>query len=174
MRRRISAVLGYGAAAVTLLVALLTPFVLLGVFSKAVAHAGFRIDPFYSGGTVARSFDRTSAKGTYQVVVYQTVRPQALQRGEPFVQVAFRPVSMPGGQISEAVDLDGDGRPDVRINLTIPAGAEGRPGGSVVALHGPYGSFATPSDAKGRRGGGSFSELIARTGDTILVRVPLR
>ncbi|HEX4064860.1 MAG TPA: hypothetical protein VHZ09_02470 [Acidobacteriaceae bacterium] len=178
MRTRILAVLAYSAAALTLLVAILTPFLLMGFFTKAVAHAGLHIDPVYSGGTIARTLDRASAHGHYQVVVYQTVRPHALQRGEPFVQVVLRPVSALGSQCSEVIDLDGDGQPDVRIDLTVPADPHVRPGGSVVALNARFRSFSTSRSLASSHGrtwdNSSFSQLIVRTGDSIVVRVPLR
>lgn len=178
MRSRILAVLAYSAAVLTLLVAILTPFLLMGLFTKAVAHAGLHIDPIYSGGTVVRTLTRTSSHGTYQIEVYQVVRPHALQAGGPFVQVTFHPVSALDSQISEKIDLDGDGQPDVRVDLTIPADARARPGGSVVALDGKYRSFSAglPSaSAHGRSwDNSSFSQLIVRTGDTVVVRVSLR
>jgi hypothetical protein len=178
MRSRILAVLAYCAAALTLLVAILTPFLLMGMFTKAVAHAGLHIDTIYSGGTVARTLTHTNSHGSYQVAVYRVVRPRALQGGEAFVQVTLRPVSALGPVCSEAVDLDGDGEPDVRIDLTIPADSHDRPGGSVVALNHKYRSFSIgrplASTPRGFRDNASFSQLIVRTGDTVVVRVPLR
>lgn len=173
MRTRILTVLAYSGAALTLLAALLTPFLLMGLFTKAVAHAGLHVDPIYSGGTVARTLAHTSAHGNYQVAVYQVVHPRALQGGQSFVQVTFHPASALDPQLSEAVDLDGDGQPDVRVDLKIPATPNVRPGGSVTALNGKYRSFSTPANPNRWRNA-SFSELIVCTGDTIVVRVPLR
>ncbi len=178
MRTRILAVLAYSAAALSLLVAMLTPFLLMGLFTKAVAHAGLHIDPVYSGGTMARTLERGSAHDRYQVVVYQTVRPRALQGGEPFVQVVMRPVSALGSHCSEVVDLDGDGQPDARIDLTIPADPRARAAGSVATLNGKFRSFSVRRPLASVHGGSwdnsSFSQLIVRSGDSIVVRVPLR
>ncbi len=49
MRARIVSVLAYVGAAVTLVVAACVPFVLMGVFTNAVAHAGLHVDAAYSG-----------------------------------------------------------------------------------------------------------------------------
>jgi hypothetical protein len=56
--------------------------VLMGTFSKAVAHAGLHVDPSYTGGAIARTVEHPG----YQVVIYQVVRPRALQAMDPFVQ----------------------------------------------------------------------------------------
>ena len=82
-----SFILAYTGAALTLVVAVCVPFVLMGAFSNAVAHAGLHIDAAYSGGTVARTIDR----GRYTIVVYQPVEPRLLERIEPFVQIVFEP-----------------------------------------------------------------------------------
>jgi hypothetical protein len=164
MRARLLAVLAYVGAAFTLVIAACVPFVLMGVFSKAVAHAGLHVDEFYSGGAVARTVER----GGYQVVVYQTVRPRGLQRVDPFVQIAFTSVSALPRQVSDEVDLDGDGQADVRVSFTVPTDARARPAGSVVALNGKYRGFTMPGDSS------SFSELMVQGDGAVLVRVPLR
>lgn len=162
MRARIVAVLAYVAASLTLVIAVLVPFVLMGTFSKAVAHAGLYVDASYSGGTVARTFTRRG----YQVVVYEMVRPRALQRIDPFVQIAFRPAASLPAQVNEDIDLDGDGQADVRVSFMVPADRRARPSGEVVALNGKYQSFRMP-------GSYSFSKLMVQSGDVVLVRVPL-
>ena len=72
IRTRILSILAYTGAALTLVVAICVPFVLMGAFSNAVAHAGLHIAAAYSGGTVARTIDR----GRYTIVVYQPVEPR--------------------------------------------------------------------------------------------------
>jgi len=163
MRARIFAVLAYTGAAITLVLAILVPFVLLGGFTGLVARAGLHVDASYSGGDIARVFDRNG----YQVAVYRPVQPHFLQRVHPFVQIAFKPAHALPPRIDEEVDLDGDGRPDVRIVFAVPASPDAPLHGDVIALNGSYRSLANV-------GGDSFSELLVRTGDQILVRVPFR
>jgi hypothetical protein len=162
MRARIIAVLAYAAAGLTLAIAVLVPFVLMGTFARAVAHAGLHVDASYSGGTVARTFTRSG----HQIVVYEPVRPHALQRVYPFVQIVFRPAASLPAHVSEDIDLDGDGQADVRVSFTVPADRRARPAGEVVALNGKYQSFRMP-------GSYSFSKLMVQSGDAVLVRVPL-
>lgn len=162
MRARIIAVLAYIAASLTLVIAVLVPFVLMGTFSRAVAHAGLHVDASYSGGTVARTFIRSG----YQIVVYQPVRPRALQRVEPFVQIVFGPAASLPAHVNEVIDLDGDGQADVRVSFTVPADHHARPSGEVSALNGKYQSFRMP-------GSYSFSKLMVQSGDAVLIRVPL-
>lgn len=162
MRERITAVLAYIGAGLTLIVAALVPFVLMGAFSHLVAHAGLRVDAAYSGGTIARTIER---KG-YQIAVYQPVKPHLLQRVEPFVQIAFKPAATLPPRVDDAVDLDGDGKPDVQIKFAMPVTAQAPLSGDVVALNDGYQSLSNV-------GGDSFSRLLVRSGDQIVVRVPL-
>lgn len=162
MRTRILAILAYTGAGLTLLVAVSVPFVLTSVFSNAVGHAGLQIDAAYSGGTIARTIQRDG----YRIVVYQPVKPHLLQRVEPFVQIGFEPADSLGAQVSNEIDLDGDGRPDVRVSFAVPADPRAPLRADVTALNDKYVSLA-------KVGGDSFSRLIVRTGNQILVRVPL-
>ena len=163
MRQRILSFLAYTGAGLTLAVAVCVPFLLMGTFSRAVAHAGLHIDAAYSGGTVARTIDR----GAYRILVYQPVHPRRLQRLDPFVEIAFTPASGLPSQVNEAIDLEGHGQPDVCIRFALPPDPHANPAGSVVALDSRYQSFTMP-------GAYSFSRLLVRTGNTIVVRVPLR
>ena len=52
---KLRAILGYTAAAATVLAALLTPFLLMGVFSNGFAALGLHVDEVYSGGPKART-----------------------------------------------------------------------------------------------------------------------
>jgi len=162
MRTRILTILAYTGAALMLVVAISVPFVLMGAFSNAVAHAGLHIDPAYSGGTVARTIDR----GRYTIVVYQPVEPRLLERIEPFVQIVFEPADALPGHVSDEIDLDGDGRPDVRVSFNLPAGPNAPLRGDVTALNAAYISLTSVSSE-------SFSRLVVRTGNKIVVRVPL-
>jgi hypothetical protein len=99
--------------------------------------------------------------------VYAPVRPRALQQVAAFVQIAFRPVAALPRHVSEEIDLDGDGQPDVRVSFTVPADPHARPSGEVVALNAKYQSFTMP-------GNYSFSEMMVQSGGAVVVRVPLR
>ena len=162
MRARILSILAYSGAGLTLMIAVCVPFVLMGVFSNVVAHAGLHIDASYSGGTIARTIQR----GGYRIVVYQPVEPRLLERIEPFVQVVFEPVDALPARVSEEIDLDGDGQPDVRVSFSLPADPNAPLRGDVTALNGKYISLTNVT-------GESFSRMVVRAGKQIVVRVPL-
>jgi len=163
MRARILSILAYTGAGFTLLVAACVPFVLMGVFSNEVAHAGLHIDAVYTGGAVARTIQRNG----YRIVVYQPVQPRMLERIEPFVQIVFEPADALPAQVNDEIDLDGDGRPDVRVSFSVPADADAKMRGDVTALNGKCVSLANVSDQ-------SFSRMVVRSGNKIVVRVPVR
>ncbi len=52
---RLSATLGHTAAGTTMLAALLTPFLLYGLFSNGFVALGLHVDEIYSGGAKVRS-----------------------------------------------------------------------------------------------------------------------
>jgi hypothetical protein len=162
MRKRIVAVLAHVGAALTLVIAICVPFFLFGAFTKAVAHAGLHVDATYSGGTVARTIERNG----YQIAVYQPVWPRALQRIEPFVQIVFKPAEALPARVSEEIDLDGDGQPDVRVSFVVPADPHAPLRGDVTALNSKYLSLVNV-------GGDSFSRLVVRVDNQVIVRVPL-
>jgi len=134
----------------------------MGFFSNTVARAGLHVDEGYSGGVVAR----TIAKNGYRIAVNQPVKPHLLQRLEPFVQIVWEPASALPAQISDEVDLDGDGRPDVRVTFAVPTDAQAPLRVNVASLNDNYQSLAGV-------GKESFSRLIVRTDRGIIVRVPL-
>lgn len=162
MRARFKAVFGYVAAGCTLVVALLVPFLLMGVFSKAVARSGVEVDPTYLGGPIARTIRRSS----YDISISQPVYPHLLQRTRPFVQFAFAPAIALPQHVDEQIDVDGDGQPDVRIRFTVPSDPKANLLVDALALDSRYTSL------RGVRVE-SFSSLIARVNGKILVRVPL-
>ena len=162
MRSRILSILAYIGAGLTLLVAVCVPFVLMGAFTNVVAHAGLHIDAVYSGGAVARTVQRDG----YRIVVYQPVQPRLLERIEPFVQVVFEPADSLPVHVSEEIDLDGDGRPDVRVSFNLPADPNAPLRDDVTALNK---DFISLTDV----GGESFSRMVVRTGNKIVVRVPM-
>ncbi len=162
MRARILAILAYTGAGLMLAVAVCVPFVLIGAFSGVVARAGLHIDATYSGGAIARTIQRNG----YRILVYQPVQPRLFERVEPFVQLAFEPADSLPARVSDEVDLDGDGKPDVRVSFTMPADASTKIRGDVTALNEGYVSLANVADE-------SFSRMVVRTGNQVVVRVPV-
>ncbi len=163
MPARIRSFLAYTGAGLTLAVAVCVPFVLIGGFSNAVAHAGLHIDSVYSGGTIARTIQRDG----YRIEIYRVVRPRMLERIEPFVQIAFDPADRLPAQVNEEIDLDGDGRADVRVSFAVPSDASAKMHGEVTALNGGYVSLSNVSDE-------SFSRMVVRADNRVVVRVPLK
>ncbi len=157
--KKLRSVLGNALAWVTLTLAVLTPFLLLGWFERAVASAGLRIDPEYSGGEIARVVERNG----YRIEIYRPLpRRSPFQKIDPFIQMIWRPADRLPARISDEVDVDGDGVPDLLVTFDSKTLA-----GAV-----------TPRSSRFRamRGAGviSFSELIARVNDGIVVRTRLR
>jgi hypothetical protein len=76
------------------------------------------------------------------------------------------PVSALPPSVNEQIDLDGDGQPDVRVSFAVPADPRAHLHGKVVALNAQFRSLSDVS-------GDSFSRLLVRTGDEIILRVPL-
>jgi hypothetical protein len=162
MRKSLTPALAYTCAGLTLLVAFLVPFVLINFFSSAVARAGLHVDSIYTGGTVARTIQRDG----YQIAVYQVVRPRLLQAAEPFVQLAWTPSGALGEAVNEDVDIDGDGRPDIHVHFVVPSDSKAAMRVDVASLNGRYQALQGVSK-------NSFSRLIVRTGDSVILRVPL-
>ncbi len=155
--------LAYAAASLTIVVAILTPFVLIGAFTHGVAAIGLRIDPVFSGGDAAY----TVARPGYRIVVNHPVVPQAPLSGVPaFVQLAWEPASALPARVSDEVDVNGDGRPDLIVAFAVPRDvatpltADVRPTGPVVV----------PTGVVHRD---SLALLIARVGDRVVLRVPV-
>ena len=163
MRARILSILAYTGAGLTLFVAAGVPFVLISAFSNVVAHAGLHIDPAYSGGAIARTIHRDG----YRIVVYQPVKPHLLERVEPFVQIVFEPADKLPARVSEEIDLDGDGKPDVCVSFNLPADSSAPVRGDVTALDGKYVSLKNVA-------GESFSRMVVRTDNEVVVRVPVK
>ncbi|HVN93561.1 MAG TPA: hypothetical protein VMT38_07690 [Terracidiphilus sp.] len=163
MRARFLSILAYVGAGITLLVAVCVPFVLINGFSNVVGSLGLHLNPEYTGGTVARTIQRDG----YRIEVYQPVRPRMLQRTEPFVQIAFEPADALPAHVSEDIDLNGDGRPDVRVSFAVLADANAKMHGDVTALDGRYVSLVNVADE-------SFSRMVVRADNRVVVRVPVR
>jgi hypothetical protein len=161
---KLRAILGYTAAGATVLAALLTPFLLMGIFSKGFIALGFHVDEMYSGGPKVR----TIPMGAYSIDVHRPVYPHMLQSEKPFVQLDWTPV---GDQplpphISDAVDIDGDGQPDLRVSFEVPRDPKAPLRVDVDSLNPRY-------QAMRNAGKERYSRLIVRVDNAILVRVPL-
>ena len=113
---KLRATLGYTAAGATVLVAILTPILLYELFSKGFASLGLHVDEVYSGGPKVR----TIQQGAYSIDIHRPVYPHLLQSEKPFVQLDWRPVSALPGHVSDVVDVDGDGQPDIRVSFNVP------------------------------------------------------
>jgi hypothetical protein len=161
--QRLKAVLGYAGAVLTVMAMLVMPFVLFPLFQQGVAATGVEVDPVYSGGETARIIERDG----YRIIVNQPVRSRALlARPAAFVQLAWAPAGALPARISDEVDLDGDGRADLTACFEVPADTTA---GLFVDVT-PAGGRVLPLRRASRD---SFSALIARVGDRIIVRVPL-
>jgi hypothetical protein len=161
--QRLKAVLGYAGAVLTVVAMMVMPFVLFPVFQGGVAATGVEVDPVYTGGAIAR----VVAKDGYRILVNQPVRSRALlARPAPFVQLAWEPARSLPARITDEVDVDGDGRADLTACFEVPADTTVE----LVVDVAPEGGLVSPLHRVSRE---SFSALIARVGDRIVVRVPL-
>ena len=161
--QRLKSVLGYAGAILTSVAMLLMPFVLFPLFTEGVAATGVQVDPVYGGGQAARVIARQG----YRIVVNRPVRSRALlARPAPFVQLAWEPASALPARVADEVDLDGDGRADLTARFDVPADTTAALFVDVT----PAGRMVRPLRRVSRD---SFSSLIARVGDRIVVRVPL-
>ena len=162
--KRLTAILGYTAAGLTIAVAVVGPLVWFGFFTRAAAKTSLRIDPTYTGGEPAR----TIARESYQIVIYKPVLKRApLSPIGSFVQVVWQPVSKLPPSISEQLDLDGDGQPDCVVSFQV----QPNPRATLHVDVKPLTALVKPMNGVSKD---SFSSLIARVNDVIVVRVPLR
>ena len=156
-------VLGYGAAGLTLVAMAIVPFVLMPVFTRAVAATGVRVSPVFGGGKPVA----TISKGTYSITVHQPVRsPAPLSRVEPYVQLTWAPASALPPRVADVLDIDGDGQPDLQVRFGMTGDKKASLLVDVEALNTKVRSLRQVSRE-------SFSALIAHVGDAIVVRVPL-
>jgi hypothetical protein len=146
----------------TVFAALLVPFLLFGLFTKGFAALGLHVDEVYSGGPKVR----TVQTGAYSIDIHRPVFPHLLQSENPFVQLDWRPLSALPSHVSDLVDIDGDGQPDIRVSFDVPRDAKTPLRVTVEALNPRY----EPMRKVGKE---KLSRLIVRVDDAILVRVPL-
>lgn len=159
---KLRAKLGYTAAGMTVFVALLAPFVLYGLFTKGFAAMGLHVDEVYSGGPKVR----TVQTAAYSIDIHRPVFPHMLQSEKPFIQLDWKPVSALPPHVSDVVDVDGDGQPDIRVSFDVPKDPKTPLRVNVEALNPRYEAMQDAGKEK-------FSRLIVRVDDAILVRVPL-
>ena len=161
--QRLKSVLGYVGAGLTVVAMMVMPFVLFPLFQHGVAATGVEVDAVYSGGTVAR----VVPKDGYRIVVNRPVHSRALlARPADFVQLAWEPAAALPPHVADEVDLDGDGRADLTACFEVPADTTAALFVDVT----PAGGMVRPLHRVSRD---SFSSLIARVGDRVVVRVPL-
>ena len=162
--KRLTTILGYTVAGLTIAVAVVGPMFWFGFFSRAAAKTPLRIDPTFTGGEPAR----TIARDAYQIVIYRPVPKRApLSSTGPFVQVVWKPASALPNKVSEPLDLDGDGQPDCEVSFQVPHD----PKAKLLVNVKPLNNLVKPMNAVSKE---SYASLIARVNDTIVVRVPLR
>lgn len=154
--------LGYTAATLTMLAALLTPFLLMDTFAKGFAALGLHVDEVYSGGAKLR----TVQNGSHSISIHRPVYPHMFQSEKPFVQLDWTPVSALPQHVSDVVDVDGDGQPDIRVDFDVPKDPK-------ASLRVSVESFNPRYEAMQNAGKEKFSRLIVRVDNAILVRVPL-
>ncbi len=159
---KLRAGLGYTAAALTVLAAVLTPFVLYGLFTNGFAALGLHVDEVYSGGPKVRTVE----KGAYSIAIHRPVYPHLLQSEKPFVQLDWSPASALPGHVSDVVDVEGNGHSDIRVTFDVPQNPKTPMRVDVESLNPHYRAVKNAGKEK-------FSQLIVRVDNVILVRVPL-
>ena len=159
----LKAKLGYTAAGLTLVAAFLAPFFLYGFFTRGFSSLGLQVDEMYSGGPIVR----TVQAGNYSIAIHRPVSPHMWQSEQPFVQVDWKPVNALPAQVSDLVDIDGDGTADLRVNFDVPADPKAKLHVNVESFNPRYKPMHNVTKEK-------FSALIVRVDDAILIRIPLR
>ena len=154
--------LGYTAAGLTLFAAVLAPFLLYGLFTRGFSSLGLHVDEMYSGGPKVRAIQEAG----YTIDIHRQVSPHMWQREKSFVQLDWKPASALPAHVSDVVDIDGDGKPDVQVSFDVPKDAKAPLRVDVDTLNPRY-------EAMRKVGRQNFSALIVRVDDAILVRVPI-
>ncbi len=154
--------LGYTAAGMTVFAAMLVPFLVFGLFTKGFAALDLHVDEVYSGGPKVRTVQTRA----YSIDIHRPVFPHLLQSEGPFVQLDWKPVGALPPHVSDVVDVDGDGQPDICVSFDVPRDAKTPLRVDVEALNPRYEAMQNVGKEK-------FSRLIVRVDDSILVRVPL-
>ena len=157
-----TAKLGYIGASLTIVLAVLAPFILFPQFTKGFANLGLHIDEMYSGGPKVRTIQ---AHG-YIIDIHRQVHPHMLQRERSFVQLDWRPAGALPAHVSDTVDIDGDGKPDARVDFDVPRDPKAKLRVNVDSFNARYQSMRNVGKQK-------YSSLIVRVDDAIFVRIPV-
>jgi hypothetical protein len=155
--------LGYTAAGVTVFAAVLVPFLLMNAFSRGFTRLGLHVDEVYSGGPTVRTIQASG----YTIDINRLVHPHMWQAEKPFVQLAWTPATALPAHVSDTVDIDNDGQPDVQVSFDVPKDHKATLYVDVQPIRPGYEALYHVSKP-------SFSSLIARVDDRIVVRVPLK
>lgn len=117
--RRLKSFLAY-TAAVLLVPIVLMLFIELDVWARGLVDlTGLTVSPWYTGGETARCLER----GKYRVIVHRPVFDGlCAERGKGFVQLDWTPPEGLPRIVDEEIDMDGDGRQDLRLLLDTAAG----------------------------------------------------
>ena len=112
--QKLRAIGGYTWAVLTIPIVLAT-FMGLNFWPKTLVNAtGLKVSPWFTGGEVRKTVDH----GSYQTLIHRPVFDGLVaQYSSGFVQIDWGPPSALPEQISEDVDLDGDGRPAFHVDL---------------------------------------------------------
>ena len=116
----------------------------------------------YSGGPTVRTIQAAG----YTIDIHRQVSPHMLQREKPFVQLDWKPASALPPHVSDLVDVDGDGVPDIRVRFDVPKDAKASLHVDVESLNPRYEPMRDVKKEK-------FSTLIVRVDNAVLVRVPV-
>ncbi len=163
--KRLVSFLAYGAAVLTILLAVALPIKVLPIFLSVVAALDLKIAPLYSGGKVDFVIDR----GTHQIEVYHPVFPALIGEGSKgFVQLVWKPRSALPSEVKDEIDLNRDGAIDLEILFTNPPGDSPAP---VMTVH-PRSSWVkrvaqSPTLSL-------ETVLIEKVGDSTFIRIPLQ
>ena len=160
--KMLAAKLGYTAAGLTVFAAVLVPFLLYGILTKGFSSLGLHVDEMYTGGPKIRT---VQAAG-YIIEIHRRVSPHLFQREKPFVQLDWKPASALPPHVSDIGDIDGDGKPDVRVSFDVPRNPKAPLRVDVEPLDPRFGAMRNVGKER-------FSALIVRVDDAVLVRVPL-
>ena len=118
--RKLKSILGHGWALLAVPI-LLATFIGMNFWAGTLATStGVIVSPWFTGGEVARTIPHDG----YTTAVHRPIfRGLIGERAEGFVQVRWKPdkgKTLPA-QIDEAIDLDGSGTPDFRVQLDTGA-----------------------------------------------------
>lgn len=112
MTARLKSVLGYGMAAMSILIMLAVLPSVMFLAEPLITATGLTVTPRYTGGEVVATIDH----GTYQTRVHRLVFDALIgERKNGFIQVDWVPVGGLPVHIDEEIDANGDGQADFGI-----------------------------------------------------------